>query len=263
MRPLNTLAFILRHLAFNLQVALEYRVAFAMQVLFMVANNILLLFFWWILFQRIPDVGGWGQRETMLLIGVCSASFGLAATCAGNVFRLSKLIADGQLDVYLLLPREPLVHALVGRTVIAGLGDALFGFATILILGPHTVAGQLAVWISVVASAQVFLAFGILVHALSFWVGNATGLAPFLHESLLALGMYPESIYPHRLKLLLYTLIPVGFFVHVPVALARAADPRLLALALCFGALSLRLAHMVFARGLRSYTSGNLIAGRT
>lgn len=256
------IGFVLRHLLFNLQVAMEYRISFAVQVLFMVANDLLLLFFWWILFQQVPDVGGWSQRETMLLIGICAASFGVVAVLGGNVFRLSRLIAEGQLDVYLLLPRDPLLHALVGRTVVAGVGDFLFGMGAIWFLGPATVTGQLLVWLAVLASAMTFLAFGIIAHALAFWIGNASGLASSLHESLLALGMYPESIYPHRMRLLLYTALPVGFFVHVPVHLAQHLDPRLLVLGVAFGALLLRLAHLIFSAGLRSYQSGNLLAGR-
>lgn len=259
----RTAAFVLRHLVFNLQVAMEYRVSFAVQVVFMIVNDILLLFFWWILFQQIPDVGGWTRRETMLLIGVCAASFGVAAVLTGNVFRLSRLIAEGQLDVYLLLLRDPLLHALVGRTVVAGVGDLLFGMGCIWVLGPDSWTGQLLVGLAVLASAMTFLAFGIMAHALALWIGNASGLASFLHESLLALGMYSESIYPHRMRVLLYTALPVGFFVHVPVHLARHPDPLLLLLGLAFGVLMLRLAHLMFSAGLRSYQSGNLLTGRT
>lgn len=259
----DALAFVLRHLAFNLQVAMEYRVSFLTQVLFMVANDVLLLFFWWILFQQVPDVGGWGQRETMLLIGVCAASFGVAAVCAGNVFRLSRLIAEGQLDVYLLLPRDPLVHALIGRTVIAGVGDFLFGLGAILFLGPRTVSGLAAVAVAILTSAATFVSFGVIVHALAFWFGNASGLASFLHESLLALGMYPESIYGSRLRLLLYTALPVGFFVHVPVRLLREPDPRILAIAILCAAGWVWLARRVWRSGLARYQSGNLISART
>lgn len=256
-------AFVLRHLAFNVQVALEYRASFLTQVLFMIANNFLLLFFWWILFRQVSDVGGWGRRETMLLVGIASAGFGLAAIVCGNVFRLSRLVADGQLDVYLLLPRDPLLHALVGRTVVAGVGDLAFGLGAIWILGPPTWGGQAAMLLAVVASAITFAAFGVLVHSLAFWMGDASGLASFLHDALLALSMYPQSIYPERVKLFLFTAIPVGFFAHVPVAIARDPDPGLIALALAFALAFAQLARMVFASGLTRYQSGNLLAGRS
>lgn len=59
-----------------------------------------------------------------------------------------------------------------------------------------------------------------------------------------------------------YTAVPVGFFVHVPVHLAREPAPGLLALAVAFAALALVLAHRVFGAGLARYQSGNLLAGR-
>jgi ABC-2 type transport system permease protein len=165
--------------------------------------------------------------------------------------------------VYLLLPRDPLLHALVGRTVVAGVGDLAFGLAAIAALGPDGWRGQLAMVLAVVAAAVTYAAFGVLVHSLAFWIGDASGVASFLHDSMLALSMYPQSIYPERVKLLFFTALPVGFFAFVPVAIARDPDPGLVALALAFAVLFALLARAVFRTGLARYQSGSLLAGRS
>jgi ABC-2 type transport system permease protein len=241
---------------------MEYRVSFATQVLFMVVNDILLLFFWWILFNRLPTIGGWGRQETMLLVGVSAAAFGIGVTVAGNVPRLARMISEGQLDVYLLLPRDPLFHAVIGRMVVGGMGDVVFGLGTLWLFGPTSWFARALVLLAIVLGGVVFIAFGIRAHCLAFFLGNSSGLSLFLHESLLALGMYPESIYPAHTRLLFFTLIPVGFSTFVPVHLVKNPDPWLLFYALLFTVLLCRLSWMVFQSGLSRYQSGNLMAAR-
>jgi ABC-2 type transport system permease protein len=250
------------HLVFNLQVAMEYRVSFATQIVFMVLNDILLLFFWWILFQRLPSIGGWSRNETMLLVGVAAGAFGLGTTVAGNVSRLCRLISDGQLDVYLLLPRDPLFHAIIGRMVVAGIGDLAFGLGVLWLFGPESTQGRVLVLLAMALGGVIFTAFGVLAHTLAFFLGNSTGLSHFLHESLLALGMYPESIYPAHLRFLLFTVIPVGFTTYVPIHLVKNPDPLLLLYTLVFTLLLCRLSWMVFQTGLVRYQSGSLTAAR-
>lgn len=45
--------FVLQYFSTNLQSAMEYRGAFLSQIMFMFVNNIMLLFFWWVLFSKI------------------------------------------------------------------------------------------------------------------------------------------------------------------------------------------------------------------
>ena len=45
--------FVLQYFSANLQSAMEYRGAFLSQIIFMFVNNIMLLFFWWVLFSKL------------------------------------------------------------------------------------------------------------------------------------------------------------------------------------------------------------------
>ena len=115
----------------NLSSAMAYRVSFLSQLSFMLVNNVLLLFFWWVLLQLVPDIGGWGMADIWLMYGLSAGGFSLVSLFAGNSFRLANIIAEGQLDYYLALPKNVLLHVLISRSDFAAIGDLLFG----LILG--------------------------------------------------------------------------------------------------------------------------------
>src|SRR5215204_3080359 len=98
----------------NLLVALEYRASFAMQVLGMLLNDTMWVVFWWIYFSRFPVLGGGWQLEDVLAMWAVSATgFGLCVGFFGNCTRLAQIINQGELDYYLALPKNVLLHVLV------------------------------------------------------------------------------------------------------------------------------------------------------
>ena len=50
--------FVWEHFKFNLAAAMEYKAGFVSQVVFMLLNDMFLLFFWWIVFRRVSSIGG-------------------------------------------------------------------------------------------------------------------------------------------------------------------------------------------------------------
>jgi len=98
------LRFVAAYVALNFSAAMEYRAAFFSQLLGMVANNALMLVFWWMFFLRFPQIGGWRLADLLLLWGVVATSYGLTNALFGNCARLATLISRGQLDYYLALP---------------------------------------------------------------------------------------------------------------------------------------------------------------
>jgi ABC-2 type transport system permease protein len=106
------------------------------------------------------------------------------------------------------------------------------------------------------------VAFTVIVHSLTFWLGNAEGLAAQLWNALTSFSTYPTVIFHGPVKLLLFTLIPAGFIAYVPVRVIQrfAWGPFLGVLA--FTAFIVLVARAVFQAGLRRYESGNLLLAR-
>lgn len=93
LRP--TLRFASALLGTSLKAACALRGTFLLSMLFMALNNAIFFVFWWVLFERVPSIRGYGINDVELLFGITAASFGLMQACAGGLGQLSRLIDDG------------------------------------------------------------------------------------------------------------------------------------------------------------------------
>jgi ABC-2 type transport system permease protein len=228
----------------------------------MMLNNLMLLFFWKMLFTNFPALNGWVFLDVVTLYAVVAAGFGLTGIIFGNAGNVARIIASGDLDYYLALPADPLLHLLVSHMSMTDWGDLFFGVLLYLIAVP--LAWQrlpLFLGLTILVST-IFVGFSVIVGSLTFWMGRADQLAERLRLSLLNFSLYPIDIFPGVARLLLYTLIPSAFVGSVPAQLLRTFDAgwflRLIACALIIS-LSAR---WIFYRGLRRYESGNLVTVR-
>ncbi len=245
----------------NLASAMEYRISFINQVVFMVLNDIFLLFFWWVLFTRFGDINGWQRDDVFLMYGLSAASFGFGMTFFGNAMRLARLVADGQLDSYLTLPKDPLLHLLMSRSMISAMGDYLFGLVVCLVVAPSW--GTLAIFLTTTAcGGLIFIAFCVLAHSLAFFIGDSQGLSANLVELLLNFSLYPESIFSEVVRVLTYIAVPAAYVSYLPVSLIRAFNPWILLWILAATVTFILAAYVAFRAGLRRYESGNLFGAR-
>jgi viologen exporter family transport system permease protein len=256
---MRTLRFVLAYLRLNLSAAVEYRGAFLAQAVGMMLNDLVFIIFWGMYFARFPNVGGWGVQDVALLWAVAATSIGLSAALLGNCTRIATIVVQGQLDYYLGLPKDTLLHVLISRSGLAGWGDVCFGLLAYAFFGRFDLATIGLYVVLVLASMLIFVAFGVLAGSLGFWMGNAEATAFQAQQATINFSLYPGSVFQGWIRVLIFTLVPAGFISHLPVELLRTFDPWRLAAVLGFAALSVLLALLVFRLGLRRYESGNLV----
>ncbi len=261
-RFLNFLMLAWSYVRFNLSAQLEYRGAFVSQVGAMFVNNAIWLLFWSLFFTRFPVLRGWEIVDVVTLWAIAAAGFGLANAIFGNAFVLASVIAQGQLDVWMLYPRALLPHLLLGRSDVTAWGDTLFGFAIYLLFVrpdlPHAVM-FVALTLSV---AMLFVGFACMIGSLSFYLGNATVLAEQWGFAMLTLSTYRSTLFDGAVRLVLFTLVPAGFVSHFPIEALRRLSLPDAAFALAGAAAMLAIGVAVFYHGLRRYESGNLMEMR-
>jgi ABC-2 type transport system permease protein len=256
--------FIGDYIKSNFLIALEYRVSFLTQVFGMLINDAMWVAFWWIYFTKFQVLGeGWAMQDVLGLWAVAGVAFGWSMGLFGNTLRLAAMIAQGDLDYYLALPKNVLLHVLVSRMEITAWGDVLFGTG-IFIFFLHPSPDRILLFLGLAFIAGiVFLSASLVWQSLAFWLGNAEGLATQMWNALILFGTYPAPLFHGFVRLVLFTVVPAAFVTYVPVQLLREFDPIWLAAELAFAAFSLTLAVFVFYRGLRRYESGNLMLMRT
>ncbi|MCZ0940693.1 MAG: ABC-2 family transporter protein [Caldilineaceae bacterium] len=260
------LAFVLALWKTNLLSAMEYRVSFLTQVFGMMLNNAIYFVFWIIFFTRFEEINGWDLVDMLFLFGVVATGFGAGTYLFGNAVQLSSLIANGQMDYYLSLPRPVLLHALASSSNASSAGDFTYGLfsfgAAIYFSGSFGGLMLLRFTLGCLASIVVLISFLVLVQSLTFWIGNTSLLTRHAFNAIVTFSLYPITLFDGTAKLLLFTLIPAAFIGALPAEFVRSFDPLQLAQICAGGAVFLLLSVFVFYRGLRRYESGSAIQVR-
>ena len=256
---LRTLRFIGAYVAANVQAAMEYRVAFWVQIFTMVGNDSLWLFFWWTYFRQFPLTHGWQSTDIIVLWSVSACGFGIGVAVFGNAPKLASLIMTGGLDAYLGMPRNVLLHVCIAASDPTAWGDILFAVgAYLLFLRPDVWHIGLYILL-VLLVALIFTSFVVILCSLAFFLGNTEGMAQQMMGALISFSTYPMSIFNGVVRLLLFTVVPAGFISFLPLQLLHQFTWPLLGAMIGFTALIVSTASGIFYLGLHRYESGNLL----
>lgn len=247
---------------FNISSAMEYRVSFLIQSIGMIINNSAFIFFWWILFNNVNNIGGYGFKDVMMLWALSSTSFGISFVIFGNINQITRMILNGELDTYLLQPKDPLINIICSKTIVSAWGDTLYGIILFFFIKGINIKAFLLFLLFCITGAIMFSSVLITIHSLSFYTGNTEGLAQLVTEFLISFSIYPEGIFKGGIKYILYTIIPAGFMVYIPAKVFNDFNISRIFAVLAAALIWMCIAYMMFYRGLKKYESGNLILNK-
>jgi ABC-2 type transport system permease protein len=258
-KSVRTAGFIGSYVVANLQAAMEYRTAFIVQIITMVANDGLWLFFWWTYFRAFPLVNGWQSSNIIVIWAVAACGFGIGMGVFGNASKLAALIMNGGLDAYLGMPRNVLLHVCVTASDPSAWGDIVFAVgAFVLLLHPDLLHIALFLFLSILG-ALILVSFLVIFGSLAFFLGNTEGLSQQMLGALTTFSTYPMNIFNGVVRIFLFTIIPAGFISFVPLQLLQHFSWQLFAGMIGFTLLFVSIAVGMFELGLRRYESGNLL----
>ncbi len=247
---------------YNLQSAMEYRVSFISQAIGMFLNNAFFIFFWWVIFQKVSSIGGYGFKEVMLIWALAGSTFGAVHIFFGNAGQLPSIIMNGELDIYLLQPKNVYISVQCSKMNISAWGDLFFGFVLFFAIFGLDFLRLLLFMLFTVAGGLLMGAVLSSAGTLTFFLGNSSAISRMVLEFLLNFSLYPDSIYRREVRLVMYTLLPAGFIIFMPIRLLSVFSWHGLSGLLAVDAVYVVLSYLFFKKGLKRYESGNLITTR-
>ncbi len=246
---------------YNIMREMTNHVTFLMNVLFMILNNASFIIQWFILFQIKEDIGGYGFREVLILWGLAASTFGLSHIFFHRVYELPELIMHGKLDAFLVQPKNVLLGVISSGTSPSAIGDLIYGYLVLCILN-FSLTGLLLFTLMTILGTILLTAFAVIVGSLSFWIVRGDMLANNLNSAVVHISTYPEGIFKNGVRLILYTLIPVGLINYLPLKVILHFHPLQALIVLASTALLVLLAFLIFYRGLKRYSSSSLMIAR-
>ncbi len=201
----------------------------------------------------------WRLRDCALMYGLSALAVGLVFVFAGGIWNLGRLIAEGELDIFLAQPKPVFCSAIAARALVSGWGDIASGLVMIALAGYWQPLQILLIVVCAVCAMAVFAMSGVIVHSAGSWLGPANHLARQFHEFVIMFSLYPGPIYTGWLRVAVFTIIPAGFISTMPVSLIRDTEFSTLLYVLAGTTVYCALGIWIFNRGLRRYESGSRI----
>lgn len=237
------------------------KTTFISNVIFMILNNATFIVQWIILFSLKENVGGYDFKKVLLLWGLAASTYGFSHFLFKRSYNLSDMINTGKLDSFLVQPKNVLLSSITTDVKTSALGDLIYGFIMLALYG-LTLPRFVLFTLFTICGGLILTSFAVILNSLSFWFQKSDIISETGVSLVTSFATYPDGIFKGIAKVLLFTLIPVGFANYIPVRVLTSFDLNLTILVILVTLLFILLAFIVFYRGLKRYSSSNLMIAR-
>lgn len=254
----NNLRYIKNAMKCNLKSIIEYKTSFIIQTLFMVINNGFYLIFWNVVFGiNNNQTNGIEMQEIYYLWSIPTISYGLAYFLFGGISNICKNIITGGMDSYLTQPKSVFINIATSKSDFSACGDLIYGLL-IGIMAANSIGEYFQILGYSILGSIVMIATMTIIRSLAVYLGDIDEMAErYEHTFMINFSVYPQEIFGAVIKFILYTLIPAGYIVHLPIKLIR--DFNIINFLILIVAITIYVifAVIIFKKALKNYESGN------
>ena len=237
------------------------KTTFITNVLFMILNNSSFIIQWLIIFSIKDDVGNYSLKEIILLWGLAAETYGISHFFFKKAYTLSDTINNGKLDSFLVMPKNVLISAISSDIEVSALGDMIYGYIMLLVYG-ITLKNFILFTILSTFGGIILTSFTTILSSLSFWFNRTDHLTESLTTAQNCFATYPDGIFKTSTKIFLYTIVPAGFINYIPIKIIILFSWKFFIINIFATIFFVGLAFIVFYRGLKNYSSTNLMISK-
>ena len=210
---------------------------------------------WAVFFRHVGSFGGWHLEDVATLFGLSFCAMGLTGLTAGGARRIAAKIVSGDLDPYLTQPCHPLPRLVMEGSSAAGAGHLACGLLLFATLGHMGAVQAIMALSAAICAAFLLSACMVICQSLAFFLPGGGKLGEQLYTMISVLAMTPQNTQGRLMKLALFSILPAGFIVILPVEIVRERMIGSFAILVPAVGAYWVMALTVFNRGLRRYTS--------
>ena len=261
MEAKNQIKIIILSIKYSLMREMLNKVTFFSNIIFMVLNNACFIIQWIVLFSLKDNINGFTLKEVILLWGIASCTYGVARFFFKNAFNLSETITNGKLDAYLVLPKDVLLSVITTDVTISAIGDILYGYIMLFIYGITLQNFMMFTFFSI-CGGLIIVSISIIYSSLSFWIARADLVSDTANSLMVYFATYPDGIFKGLAKIVLYTLFPVGLSTYIPVNTIIHFNIYNFVILIVATIVFITISYIIFNKGLKRYSSSNLMIAR-
>lgn len=242
----------------NISNVYSLRANFWIEMISMMVNNCFFVVTWLILFNSFQEINGWGINHMILMLGTNMCAYGIYAFCfRGTADWLAGYIDRGELDTFILQPKNILLNVAGSKCSPSALGDFAVGLLFILFSGFANLSAIPFMLLSIITGFLAFLSVGIFIGSIGFYSKGTEGWGMQIMNIFLSISTQPGSIYTGWVKTMLLFVIPAGVLTFLPVEIIINPTWSGVLTMVSITAIFFCASVWFFYHGLRRYESGN------
>lgn len=257
----NQIKVMLLSLKYAIMKEMLNKVTFFSNIIFMILNNAFFIIQWLILYSLRENVGGYTFNQVLMLWGIASGTFGFANFFFKKAYYLSDTITNGKLDAYLVQPKNVLISCITSDVSPSALGDLTYGYI-VLFLSGITISKFVLYTFFVISGGIIMVDIAIILGSLSFYISKSDMIAETGNNFMIYFATYPDGIFKGFVKMILFTIIPIGITTYIPVWILTKFNIFYFIGIIIFTICITILAFVVFYKGLKRYSSSNLMVAK-
>lgn len=237
------------------------KVTFFTNIIFMILNNAAFIVQWIVLFSLKNNVGGYTFNQVILLWGIAAGTYGVAHFFFKKAFSLSDTINNGKLDSFLVQPKNVLLSAITTDVETSALGDIIYAYIMLFIYG-FSIVKFLLFTLFIICGGLIITSVSVILSSLSFWFSKSDVITDTGNSLMINFATYPDGIFKGVIRIFMYTILPVGIVNYLPVKILSEFNLGLTFIVLGVTIIFISLAFIVFYKGLKKYSSSNLMIAK-
>ena len=206
------------------------------------------------LYAHNASIAGWSKTQTYFFLGLFFTSDAIFTVfLQRNFWSFSDLVNQGELDIFLLKPANPVFLILTRFMNISSITNIPLGLWIMNHYGNITLSTPFWALYGVLIACLLRFTFSIVV----FWTDRGQSLSRFYYQ-LFPFSTKPDTIYPSPLRLILRTILPFACIGSVPArALLGMLEPHEYILIIMVPIAFFVLNTALWKKGLKRYQSAS------
>jgi ABC-2 type transport system permease protein len=258
---LKNLKFLGLALITNIKITVSLKASFFLTILIVILKQLLFLVTWNFFFEKYKVVHGWNFNSMLFMYGNVCFAMGIVEGFFYGFRDLARMIETGQIDNFLLQPKNIILNIAVSKGDITNLGEILTGLLLIGYSGYLFKSFFTVILILIMGSIFMFSLI-LYLACIAFFIRDAGDFIRELRLNSIIMATQPLSAFRGALKMLSFTVLPVAFLSYFPVEHLRTGLWHYLLLTIIGTILFFAVACALFYKGIRRYESGNMFAVR-
>ena len=237
------------------------KTTFITSIIFMILNNAAFIVQWIIIYSLKDNLGGYVFKDILLLWAIASGTYGVAHFFFKKSFSLSDIIVNGKLDSFLVQPKNVLLSCITTDVEVSALGDILYAYILLFIYGVN-IKNFILLSLFMIIGGLIITSVAVILASLSFWFSRSDLIADTINSQMTNFATYPDSIFKGAAKVILFTIVPVGLASYIPLHMIRDFNLYIFLFEIIISIIFIALAFIIFNKGLKRYSSSNLMIAK-